>query len=69
MYKEKIVGRRKIRETYSYPEINNLLKLFRKLREGKPFYTKGLYKLKTFEENQQCALKAITGQSIQEYQR
>ncbi|MBN1633669.1 MAG: hypothetical protein JW917_05850 [Ignavibacteria bacterium] len=69
MQTEKIIGKRKVKTVYSYKEINNLLILTQKLREGKPFYKKGVYKFKTFEENQICALKAMTGQNIQEFQQ
>ena len=59
MAKVKIIGKRK-EGTPSFEDINNFLKAILKLRGGKPFIPKGIFRFKTFEEAQDWTIKMIT---------
>lgn len=56
MVKTKTVGRRK-QSSGGLIATDNLLKLVIALRGNKPFYPRGVYKFKSFEEKEAWALK------------
>ena len=56
MVKTKTVGRRK-QSSGGLMVTDNLLKLVIALRGNKPFYPRGVYKFKSFEEKEAWALK------------
>ena len=59
MVKTKTVGRRK-QSSGGLMVTDNLLKLVIALRGNKPFYPRGVYKFKSFEEKEAWALKMKT---------
>jgi len=63
MEKIKIIGKRryKLKGEESLKEIDNLQRLAMHLRRGKPFFPVGVYRFKTFEEEDLWRMKILTG--------
>ena len=62
MEKLKVIGRRKysLKGKDSLKEVDKLQRLAMELRKGKPFYPGGIYRFKTFEEEDLWRIKILT---------
>ncbi len=70
MEKIKIIGTRRysLKGKDSLKEVDKLQRLAMRLRRGKPFFSVGVYRFKTFEEEDSWRMKILTGEKPESLQ-
>ncbi len=70
MEKIKVIGKRKynLKGKESLKEVDKLQRLAMRLRKGKPFFPVGVYRFKTFEEEDSWRMKILTGKKQESQQ-